>query len=353
MNSFKLNPDTQEYTLPEVYTMTKSGKQQCWNIYVKDNYHYSVSYLMPNGKRKISLKTVCTPKNIGKSNETTAEQQAMNEAYALWKKKSEQQYICMLAQNYVERGEKYLTEPFAVSPKLDGIRALARFENGQVELYSRNNKKFIHLHHIKEQLLPILKDTNMILDGELYSHEISFNELSGMIRKHTSSDNIYKIQYWIFDTISNEPYYKRIEYITKLIQSQPYLRVLEYDVCTHDDIQRYHGMYIHQGYEGLIARELSQPYEKGVRSNYLLKYKEFKDEEFEITGFKSGVDGGIIFECITEGNTFHVKPRGELNYRKQLLHDGEKYIGKQLTVRYQEKMIVPRFPVGIAIRNYE
>jgi len=38
-----------------------------------------------------------------------------------------------------------------------------------------------------------------------------------------------------------------------------------------------------------------------------------------------------------------------------LFQNGSNYIGQQLTVRYQELTDdgVPRFPVGIAIRNYE
>ena len=38
-----------------------------------------------------------------------------------------------------------------------------------------------------------------------------------------------------------------------------------------------------------------------------------------------------------------------------LYSDGKKYIGKMLSVRYQEMTDsnVPRFPVGIAIRDYE
>ena len=42
-----------------------------------------------------------------------------------------------------------------------------------------------------------------------------------------------------------------------------------------------------------------------------------------------------------------------MEYRRQLLIDADKYIGKQLTIIYQEltKDKIPRFPIGKAIRD--
>jgi DNA ligase-1 len=50
-----------------------------------------------------------------------------------------------------------------------------------------------------------------------------------------------------------------------------------------------------------------------------------------------------------------VRPRGTHEDRADLFKDGDSYIGKKLTVRYQELTEdgIPRFPVGIAFRDYE
>ena len=85
----------------------------------------------------------------------------------------------------------------------------------------------------------------------------------------------------------------------------------------------------------------------------------FEDDEFEIVGFKEGVGndkGTIVFKCITkEGVSFDCRPRGTVEYRKELFDDGENLIGKPLTVRYQGygSQGAPRFGVGISIRDYE
>jgi ATP-dependent DNA ligase len=96
------------------------------------------------------------------------------------------------------------------------------------------------------------------------------------------------------------------------------------------------------------------------RSNDCQKYKHFEDEEYEICGFKSGRgtdENAIVFKCkTTKGGEFDCRMRGSIEHRRELYMVGSTLIGKQLTVRYQEKDIesdVPRFPVGICIRDYE
>ena len=55
------------------------------------------------------------------------------------------------------------------------------------------------------------------------------------------------------------------------------------------------------------------------------------------------------------GNEFTVRPEGSYEHRKKLNRNATKYIGKKLTMKFQAytKGGVPRFPVGISIRDYE
>ena len=91
----------------------------------------------------------------------------------------------------------------------------------------------------------------------------------------------------------------------------------------------------------------------------LQKVKAFETEEFKIAAFKEGTAaeaGCVIWVCEAEnGLQFACRPRGTREEREVLYSDGKKYIGKMLSVRYQEMTDsnVPRFPVGIAIRDYE
>ena len=84
-----------------------------------------------------------------------------------------------------------------------------------------------------------------------------------------------------------------------------------------------------------------------------------QDDEYQIVGFQEGEGveiGCIIWKCVTkEGITFNCRPKGTHEARRELFKNAQQYVGKKLTVRFQELSddLVPRFPVGITIRDYE
>ncbi len=78
-----------------------------------------------------------------------------------------------------------------------------------------------------------------------------------------------------------------------------------------------------------------------------------------MTGYKEGEGlekGCVIWICKTpKGQEFAVRPRGTHEERAELFSDADSYVGKKLTVRYQELTTdgLPRFPVGLTFRDYE
>jgi ATP-dependent DNA ligase len=113
------------------------------------------------------------------------------------------------------------------------------------------------------------------------------------------------------------------------------------------------------GYEGAMIRNGDGIYKLGHRSADLQKLKEFQDAEYKIIGFKEGTGtekGCVIWECSTDKSlTFSVRPRGSKAERQGYFQNGKEHIGSMLTVRFQELTNdgIPRFPVGISIRDYE
>ena len=100
-----------------------------------------------------------------------------------------------------------------------------------------------------------------------------------------------------------------------------------------------------------MVRLLDSPYEPGKRSMGLLKLKKMEKEEYEIVDRVRDKEGGLVWVCATEdGKRFKVKPAGE---KKK--YEEHPQSGKLLTVQFQEltKHGVPRFPVGLAVRDYE
>ena len=87
--------------------------------------------------------------------------------------------------------------------------------------------------------------------------------------------------------------------------------------------------------------------------------KSMMDDEFEIVDYKEGLGqeaGTVIWVCRTKNNNdFCSPPNGYTRTAKEMFENGKNYIGKLLTVRFQEwsKDKIPRFPVGVQIRDYE
>jgi len=352
---------------------TDKLKRNCeWNCWVEDNCIHRTSRIHSKDSKLRAYDSIyCTGKNKGKKNETSDQEQALLEAKSLWTKQynkvNADVIYPMLAQKL---NMKHLQFPIAVSRKIDGIRGVSVCKQNKIEITSRLGKPFSFLHTIRSHLQLCIQDD--IIDGELYSHEISFTRISGAVRcKNKPSNDDPFIQYWIFDLVHTDMTYKdRIQRL-KEIESDYHDQVPEknrvlffvyYDIAKkEEDIYTYHDQYVKEGFEGLMCRNLNSLYIQRHRSKDLQKYKNFEDKEFKIIGYKEGKSsekGAIIYRCVCEEGEFDVRPRGSISTRREMYAKGNEVIGKYLTVRYQntgiqEKSELPRFPIGIDIRDYE
>jgi len=364
--------DLLKMDFPVLYGEATNGKCKEWCIKV-DMCTIVRTHGYSDGKKTEYKKEITEGKNIGKKNETSPLQQACNEAKSLWIKQKAKGYkegnnedssnnviLPMLAHDFNKR-EKDIKFPCWIQPKLDGVRCIARTENGETIFTSRTGKIFENLIHLKVFHLP----KGVYLDGELYSEVLTFDEISGLTRKtKTRSEKEKYLEFRIFDMYNSnkaltleqrQDFIKGCNFVRGIesIQLVPTLKA-----HSKEQAMEYYQKFMNQGYEGIMFRNEETMYLPMYRSKDLQKYKEFQDEEFEIIGGKEaeGEDKGtVIFECKSKSGTFWVRPRGSREYRKRLLKDISNLLGKNLTVRFQNltEYGEPRFPVGVAVRDYE
>ena len=264
--------------------------------------------------------------------------------------------------------------PSYIQKKYDGIRCISYLKDDKVILESRKGIEFQNFGKLKDQLhgLLIKLPKNFYFDGELYTDKLDFEVISGLIRLHEKKitqkdvDSINKIEYHIYDFVDldNETivYKDRYKYLTDFLTSNINNKSLCKTVDTIlveklEDIKTYHDNFVKDGYEGIMIRDMNGIYEVNKRSKYLQKFKEFLEEEFKIVGFHEGSSdekGSVVWNCVTKDNQeFSVRPKGTFESRKKLFDEGDKYIGKLLTVIFQEYSAegIPRFPVGKGIRD--
>lgn len=394
-------------SFPELQGEATTGKTKMWSIRVLERDNAGIietTHGYVDGKKQVNEKVISVGKNIGKKNETTPLQQAVSEAKASWIKKKESGYSPigvtttpitvsditkgvaavdldesegdeddsgrgkgidkdvpspMLAHDFLKRG-KSIKFPCYTQRKYDGTRCVAISGKG---LYSRNKKRYPHLDHIVAEINKL--PSTIILDGELYSDTLTFQEIVGIVKRETlkegDQEKQLQIKLHVYDIINKAPYEERYANLQILFNKYKFqhLVLVKSDICESEEaIKELHARYVAESYEGLMLRNKTGLY-KNSRSVDLQKYKVFFDSEFKIVAYKEGEGleaGCVIWVCEAEnGQQFACRPRGTREERIEQCLNGKKYIGKMLTVRYQEMTDsnVPRFPVGIAIRDYE
>lgn len=389
---------------PRLFKKTSTGKIQTWEIYVNGTTMYSESGQL-EGKKVKSEDTIKEGKNIGRSNETTAAEQAIAEAQSKWTQKKKKGYVESIndAQNdkvsdLIEGGylptlahsfdkrEKDIVYPCAAQPKLDGVRSTS-----DKKLWTRTRKEIIGVPHISKFIVDNkINATFPNLDGELYNHKFKddFETIIHIVKQKTKPvDNHELVQYHVYDIPSDKPFSERMKDLAKLalmVGKDSPIKVVETVICNNkEELIAYMNKCLEAGYEGAMVRNLAAPYEY-KRSKHLQKLKLFEDAEFEIVGVDEGrgklTGHAGAFFCV-KGNKpdleqlekelaafvhndaqpeseeykfFKAKLKGKLSDLKKYLTHFEKYNGKILTVQFQgytNKNKVPRFPVGLRFRE--
>jgi ATP-dependent DNA ligase len=268
------------------------------------------------------------------------------------------------------------TFPVFVQRKLDGIRCVSHINNkNDIIMSSRNGIEIHNFVKIKEEISSLYEDgkvgKQLYFDGELFTTKMKFEDINGMVRREKKDSVLVDaMEYHIYDVYDPDNkkwsfeernlFLINININRKKKNNDNKIQFVTSDTANNmEEITQFQEQYIAEGYEGIMIRERSGAYEENKRSKYLQKYKLFMEEEFPIVGFRSGdVEGNekdcVIWECNTiEGKQFSVRPRGTVEEKRKLYKDGAEYIGKLLTVIFQEytKDGIPRFPVGKAIRD--
>jgi DNA ligase-1 len=365
--------------LPILYSY-KNNQFRVWSVRVTDDCEIIRTYGLEHGNQTVSVKKITAGKNIGKKNETTPFQQACADARSMFLKqttiagyretRSKEPVLPspMLAHAFDKCGHR-IVYPAFVQPKIDGVRMITNVnEHGNVVFMSRTGKPLHALRPVFESdIKGVLFKPNLWLDGELYSRELTFEDIVSAVRNEQTPDTtlLNKLEYHVYDMIDTEqpesPFHQRHTRLSQWnFRSLSWIKLVPtYSVDSAEEVLRHHDEFVQQGYEGVMVRNREGPYMYQKRSYDLQKYKNFRDDEFVITDVKeaTGNDAGTaILQCKTEdGLYFWVRPRGTKEYRAELLRDKDRLLYKLLTVRYQNltDKNIPRFPVGIVIRDYE
>jgi len=204
------------------------------------------------------------------------------------------QYKPMLAPNQ-EVNLDEINYPLLASFKLDGIRII--FYKGQI--FTRSLKQLPN-KQLRKKFEPIRKyseDNNLILDGEIYSHELNFQEIISfcMTQDFTDKKSIKKhgkiltipdhLKFYCFDCIENDNlntnFKDREEFARLSMFRFPDIAfpVEQFNVDEPEEVKNHFNKALENGYEGLILKDSNGKYKYGrctLKEGLIYKIKFFR-----------------------------------------------------------------------------
>jgi hypothetical protein len=348
-----------------------------------------------------SAATYVAPKNIGKQNERNTLQQALVECRSKYLKKIDEGLVLSVGQTvaqitsttkyYPMLARKYTGEikyPVYIQPKLDGCRCISFLNNKKnptykdVILYSRGHKEYNYNqsnNEIRKALLPILikkydhdKNESLFLDGELYIHDSSLQEINSIVRGKAEGEQ--KIEYHVYDmfypSYDKQSFRYRLDQLKLIDFGKNVLLVNSHYTKDQKENDLLYKRYLDNKYEGIMIRVGDCVYAKSatkeseqLRSKDLLKRKETYDKEFEVVGYSQGTKGknvgAVIWICTSGTKTFNVVPNSPHEERYKIFEECEekfdkKYKNRMLIVEYRGLSIegIPLQGKAIGFRDY-
>lgn len=263
------------------------------------------------------------------------------------------------------------------SRKIDGVRCSFYWKDGEVRTASRGGGDYdastSFMRHNPKLIQFFEEHSDIVLDGELYKHGKSLQQISGAARLEKDTAGMDWLEYYIYDVMdSTKTFEERLDILHDITDELnlgfnperewddgelKFQIVPQETVVGWANIQKLHDKYVGEGFEGIVIRDPSKVYNFGGRTNAMIKVKMYKDAEFEIVGYSEGLrPEDMVFVCKTkEGKEFEAKPMGPRELKWEYLDRMDEIIGKMATVKYfyLSDEGCPLQPVLKCIRDYE
>ena len=290
------------------------------------------------------------------------------------------EFNVMLAEKYWDRINKLEEEKpdIIITQKLDGIRAVAKVRDGNVEIFSRQGKPIEGLKDIEEELKELengFYDGELLLDKEDMPSKDLYRETVQVV--NSKSEHKSNVVFNIFDYIPLNDFvigHSEMNCLNRKRFVYEKLRKIEPDWLKPVEIL-YHGKYdkrivqqeldkqIALEHEGVMVNLANAAYE-GKRTKNILKVKAMQDCDLKIIGFEEGTgkNKGTLGAIIVDYKGFEVKVgSGFTNQDRDYFWANQKeLLGRVITIQYFEETtnkkdnsLSLRFPVYLELREPE
>ena len=221
---------------------------------------------------------------------------------------------------------------------------------------------------IPDEIIDIMTEEGVALDGELYLPGYGINEINSFI-KNTEVPQHYKLQFWLYDIcIENMSAKNRQNHIDDFLLGKVHrssihtkaehlnntdrLVVLpNFDCSNINEAILRRDTFISLGFEGLVIRKSDAEYQfGGRRNNSMLKFKKKEDGLFEIVniipeGIKRSNLGKFVLKNDINNELFECTYNASHSAQEEILVNKDKYIGYyKALVEFRERSGISQVP---------
>lgn len=236
---------------------------------------------------------------------------------------------------------RVLDKEWLCSRKIDGVRALFYWDGKEIHTASRGGEGYdpatTHIRE-NESLINFFKENpTIILDGELYKHGKTLQQISGAARMEKNAYDCDWLQYWIYDMYDTAnpdmTALKRQYFLNEYClcadseNSDSDIQLVEQKIVSKEEnIWKLHDQYVSEGFEGCVIRNPDKPYKPNGRTNDMIKFKRYLDDTYRIIGYELGLRGSedMVFICeLKDGKTFKASPIGDRETKQEYVDNFE------------------------------
>jgi DNA ligase 1 len=189
--------------------------------------------------------------------------------------------------------------PLLASTKLDGIRCI--FYKGEILSRSLKQIQNKQLRERFEQIRKYSEDNQCVLDGEIYSPKLNFQEITHFVMTQDLEDEVIPdhLKFYCFDNINSDlietPFNARLSNSKAVCDLFPYEMesVEHWAVYSKEEVEQVFDQVILKGYEGLILRDPKGKYKFGrgtIKEGLIYKVKPFVTFDAKITGVEQSTE---------------------------------------------------------------
>jgi len=279
-------------------------------------------------------------------------------AHPLYSKKTKTNKVTKESVTITVDRSCYIQFPVMVDRKYNGMRQVSSIMGP----YSRKGEQIKTAPHIYNSIQILFHNyPNLVLDGELYNHDLRhrLNDLISIVRTtadHKITQELLDmseriVRYYVYDgygfttkdgveITEQTKCIDRRKALQDLLKDIPYVVVVPYYMADNMSIAKdYYGQFIDDGYEGAILRNADAEYQH-YRTNDLIKLKPFEDMEVVILDVIDpgsgnwGGSGKTASVKMKNGKVFNATFKGSYETCREILKNKHTWIGQEVTITY-------------------